>query len=89
MIEQLAAAARAAAGFQASLERLRVASKAAGAKIAVLKRRLAQLQAIPSAPRNFDRADRTWQTDVCAAWLHGDCPFPGVCDCTCHGGSRR
>lgn len=35
--------------------------------------------------------DGRWQSDVCAAWLHGSCPFPEIthCCCTCHGGDLR
>jgi len=40
-------------------------------------------------PRNLDRADDTWQSDMCAGWLHDSCPAPQFCDCTCHGGTRR
>jgi hypothetical protein len=25
-----------------------------------------------------------WRSDMCAAWVHGDCPLPGSCDCGCH-----
>lgn len=34
--------------------------------------------------------DGAWQSDLCAAWVHGSCPaLAGLCECTCHGGSVR
>lgn len=33
--------------------------------------------------------DGSWQSDLCAAWVHGSCPVPWLCDCTCHGGPVR
>jgi hypothetical protein len=89
VIGQLAAAVRSALEFRESMERLRAAAARAADGIAMLRRTLLRLQVISSAPRNFDRADSSWQTDLCAAWLHGDCPFPAACDCVCHGGGRR
>lgn len=40
--------------------------------------------------RNFTD-DGRWQSDLCAAWIHGSCPHPELshCCCTCHGGSLR
>jgi hypothetical protein len=38
-------------------------------------------------PCNFVGA--LWQSDLCTAWVHGSCPLPGDCDCTCHGGRLR
>lgn len=29
-------------------------------------------------------ADGAWQSDLCAAWVHGACPLPANCDCRCH-----
>lgn len=34
--------------------------------------------------RNLDPVTDWWQSDLCAAWIHGSCPLPGRCDCTCH-----
>jgi hypothetical protein len=34
-------------------------------------------------------ADGTWQSDLCAAWVHDACPAGRLCDCTCHGGTVR
>lgn len=41
-------------------------------------------------PRNFTD-DGRWQSDLCAAWIHGSCPHPELshCCCTCHGGDMR
>jgi hypothetical protein len=33
--------------------------------------------------------DGQWQSGLCASWLHDSCRWPGLCDCTCHGGSLR
>lgn len=40
--------------------------------------------------RNFTD-DGRWQSDLCAAWIHGTCPHPELshCCCTCHGGDMR
>jgi hypothetical protein len=38
-------------------------------------------------PRNL-AGDDTWQTDLCAAWVHDACPSR-FCGCTCHGGTVR
>ena len=89
MIAQLAAAAKAALEFQSSMQRLREAAAGAADGIARLRRSLVKLSAIVRAPLNYDPDDGSWQTDLCAAWLHAECPFPAVCDCTCHGGCRR
>jgi hypothetical protein len=76
--------------FQEGLRALAEAGRRAASGVAKLRQSIRRLQQqCAGAPRNFDPADETWQTDLCAAWLHGDCPFPGACDCTCHGGVRR
>jgi hypothetical protein len=87
------AAADARAHMEESLRVLQAAGAQAAAHLAELRlvvRRLHQVVAGPGhGPRNHDPLDRTWQSDLCAGWLHESCPAPGACDCTCHGGTVR
>lgn len=85
----VACAADAAREIAAGMARIADAAATAGAGLLGFVR---QIQAVDVRRRHGLgnlAGDGTWKSDLCAAWVHGSCPAPAHCDCTCHGGSVR
>lgn len=80
-------------GYEAAMRRVVKAAAKASAAIDRMVTNLRFALDLPSLHQHHGRrnlaADGTWQSDLCAAWVHDSCPAPDHCDCTCHGGIRR
>lgn len=86
-IRSLAQAARAAQPSFAEFARaMQNVGRALGSRrVRVAMERKAAIVLMQSRFGSGNRAaDGKWQSDLCAAWVHGSCPLPDHCDCRCH-----
>lgn len=76
-------------GVERGLQALRDAGLRGGSAFSRMARVIVERQRQDLHGAGNRAGDGTWQSDMCAAWVHESCPPLPRCDCTCHGGTVR